>query len=353
MTLQDQRKSVPSVRTGFTLVELLVVIAIIGILVALLLPAVQAARESSRRVACKNNLKQMGLAALNYESANRTFPLGYANGPNQAGGNAIKNDRLCWYHFLLMYMEQQALADGFFEHLDTAPNASALNYVPGMITPISMTFCPSDPINPKFQSVAPTLPPVPAKWTNPGHQGVHGNYVACTGSIFFDRVDPAASDALKQRYAGMNATQVGLNQNGIFYWQTETAIRKITDGTTHTLLFGELIVAPDAECGSGNCNDLRGRYWNPAHYNTNFTTVYPPNTSVPDRLYYCNQQTSPPGAPCESTNTQGFLALRSYHPGGVNVCFADGSVDFLQDSIDYLAYRAMGSRDGAETDFAQ
>jgi len=115
-------RHVANVSKAFTLVELLVVIAIIGVLVALLLPAVQAARESARRSQCLNNLKQYGLGVLNFESTQNRFPLGTTNGLNEGGASALPDDRYCWFHDMLPYIEQAVLADGIREHLDTAPN---------------------------------------------------------------------------------------------------------------------------------------------------------------------------------------------------------------------------------------
>ena len=153
---------------GFTLVELLVVIAIIGVLVALLLPAVQAARESAWRSQCLNNLKQFGMGTLIFESTQKRFPLGTTNDLNWGGGNALPDDRYCWFHDMLPYIEQVALADGIREHLDTAENASVMNYVPALTTIIPAAMCPSDSVSPKFHTAAPSLPPLSGKPEDPG-----------------------------------------------------------------------------------------------------------------------------------------------------------------------------------------
>lgn len=339
---------------GFTLVELLVVIAIIGILVGLLLPAVQSAREAARRTSCLNNLKQCGIAAATYESAFGHFPLGTENDLNAGGPDAIPDDRVCWFHLLLEHLEQPELGDGLREHLDTASNASALNYYPGLTTAVPIVMCPSENIGPKFETQGPALPPLPGGVDDPG-QGFHGNYVGNAGSIYFDRWDPNSPPEIRSRYRGKNPTEVSRDLNGVFFPQSEIKHSRIIDGSSNTLLFGEIILAEDSGCGTLACNDLRGRYYNSAHGNVLFSTVHPLNTSLPDRLTFCNAVSSPPEAPCENggNGSQLQLAARSYHPGGANFCFADGSIRFLSDGINFLVYRAMGSRDGEEVEFGE
>ena len=331
-------------RHGFTLVELLVVIAIIGVLVALLLPAIQAAREAARRSQCTNNLKQFGLAAIEYESANGQFPVGAANDINIAGGAALPDDRLCWFHYCLPYLEQQTLASGVLKHVKTATNGSALNYLPGLKAVVSSAMCPSDTLGPKFRTVAPALPPLGGTPEDPG-QGFHGNYVACATSDYFNAVGPGSPANLIQRYSGKGPVDIARDLDGMFFSLSATTYEQITDGSSNTLMLSELILVED-----DTLNDLRGRYHNSAHGNIFFSTRNLPNTSVPDTLTFCGSNVAPPQAPCTFANNSGLLQLasRSYHTGGVNACLADGAVTFIVDQIDSLAYRAMGSRDGAE-----
>jgi prepilin-type N-terminal cleavage/methylation domain-containing protein/prepilin-type processing-associated H-X9-DG protein len=333
-------------RRAFTLVELLVVIAIIGLLVALLLPAVNAAREAARRAQCLNNLKQYGLAALNFEGTHKRFPIGTTNHLNQGGINALPDDRYCWFHDILPFIEEVALADGLREHLDTAPNASALNFVPGLSTVISSAMCPSDSQGPKLKTAAPSLPPLRGKPQDPGHQGFHGNYIGCAASGYFDKADREGPLHLAERYQGKSPRQVASDLDGIIFPKSEVRMSQITDGTSHTLLFSELILVEDV-----NENDIRGRYSNPIHGNVYFSTRRTPNSTEPDRHTWCGREQAPPQAPCIWTNNGSGLALatRSYHPGGVNACRADGSVDFIVESISPIVYRALGSRDGQET----
>lgn len=349
---------------AFTLVELLVVIAIIGILIALLLPAVQAAREAARRTQCRNNLKQWGLAAHNHASAKRRFPIGVANDLNVAGGTAVTyttgpsglqypvaGDRICWFHECWPYIEETALAEGLAQHLKSATNRSALNFLSGLKAIVPSAICPAEPLTPKFKTLAPALSPLTGTAQDPG-QGFHGNYVACATSGFLDRSDGTA--LLNARYQGLAnpdlALKISRKLDGVFFVQSQIRHKDITDGTSQTLMFSELILAEDTLSGTAR-NDLRGRYHNSAHGNVLFSTIYPPNSSLPDTFSFCNNVASPPKAPClERSTGQGMqLTARSYHAGGVNACNVDGSVTFVSDNIDRLVYKAMGSRDGGET----
>src|SRR5687767_11310458 len=169
---------------GFTLVELLVVIAIIGVLVALLLPAVQAAREAARRSQCANNLKQISLAALSFESAKKHFPHGTYNWIDRYAATPpgpLEQDRRCWMHDLWPYIEQTTLYSRFDAHM-RKPGNSALGF-PGSATVVSSAICPADSLSPKLHSFWGGLDGQPT-------QGFSGNYVACAGSQYFNKPLP-------------------------------------------------------------------------------------------------------------------------------------------------------------------
>ena len=327
----------PSVRRpatfGFTLVELLVVIAIIGILIALLLPAVQAAREAARRMQCSNNQKQVALAFHNFHSAFGHFP----HGQNKPLAIILNSeiDKHGWFPLILPYVEQNALHEEFQKVLrgeGTAADGSA-----GTESRVWWTYqrwnsvaafaCPSDGASPKV---------ITSGWSeSPGgqpenSQGFSGNYVGLAGSTVFN----PSSDAN------------GENLNGIFYAHSKTRIADIRDGSSNTLLVGELVLVEEP-AGTMWVIDHRGRYWNIHQGNTLFSTLHPPNTTVGDRSTWCIDK--PPHAPCQSNGTDNvFQALRSYHTGGVNVALADGSVQFLSENIDLTTYQALGSRNGGE-----
>lgn len=294
-------------RAAFTLIELLVVIAIIGILIGLLLPAVQKVREAANRVRCGNNLKQIGVAMHNYHSAMNTFPPGTVDGP--FGGDVGQRDRSVWLHFLLPYVEQQGIYNQTQDWLTSGAGSLMCWDCPTRFDVVPVFWCHSDPNSPKTQTV-PSDP-----------QGFHVNYAACAGSTALN-----AGGAL------------GDNLNGTFYWKSANGVQAIADGTSNTLMAAEIIVSPDV-----NGHDVRGRMFNPARQgSTLFTTQHTPNNlATPDRLQYCQNI---PQAPCTGTISEINMTARSYHAGGVNTVFCDGSVRFLSNSIDPTTYAGLGTR---------
>ena len=308
-------------KSGFTLVELLVVIAIIGILIALLLPAVQAAREAARRAQCTNHLKQVGLALHNHHDTYKHFPHGTYNYLDSTFRTPPPydnmQDRRCWMHDTLPFLEQVPLFQRFQEYMKT--NASALGF-PELDTVIPTLMCPSDPIGPKLHTY----------WGGIGTptQGFSGNMVVCAGSGFFND--------------DQNSDESSANLDGLFFAVSKVRIGDITDGTSNTAMASELILSPDTDS-----HDIRGRYHNPAHGGVLFSTMYPPNNMIPDHFNWCADNPVK-RAPCAYDGTEMYVSVRSYHPGGVNLGLADGSVRFVADSVDQEVFRALGSRDGEE-----
>jgi len=304
-----------SVRPAFTLIELLVVIAIIAVLIGLLLPAVQKVREAAARMSCSNNLYQLGLALHNYHDANTMFPPGQPQGYYysywSSDPTVRDRDRSCWIGFLLSYLEQTALAAQYQDYLRTLPNYTC--YAPFANTVVPTLLCPADSNSPKIANV-------------PGNaQGVHSNYVTCHGSGY---ATPGGSN--------------GTNLDGIFYGRSKTRLTDISDGTSNTLMASELLQSPDT-----NNHDVRGRIWNSINAGTEFSTRYPPNSTVGDNtMGYCIPI---PGAPCGPQSVaNAFVLARSRHAGGVNACLADGSVRFVSNNITPSTWQAMGSRAGGE-----
>jgi prepilin-type N-terminal cleavage/methylation domain-containing protein/prepilin-type processing-associated H-X9-DG protein len=296
-------------RAAFTLVELLVVIAIIGVLVALLLPAVQAAREAARRSSCSNNLKQLGIALHNYHDTVMKFPFGY-----QEAGGLYK--RACWMQGLLPFMEQAPMYDKY-----AATKVQWIMDVPAAIkdNPVKVLLCPSDPS-------ASSAPMGANGGLRPDGYGAAGNYVGCTGNNYM----------------------LGYGQlNGLFYYESANTFGSVIDGSSNSLAFGEVIIRGKSGSGWGD----GGSYWGGARWGGyGFTTLEAPNTTIADQVYQC-KSTTWKQAPCtsiSSTDTQ-RNSLRSHHPGGAQVAFTDGSVRMITNTIDIVTYRALGTINGGET----
>lgn len=343
-------------RRAFTLVELLVVIAIIGILVALLLPAVQAAREAARRSQCTNNTKQIALAILNYEHQKKVLPRGTYNyldstgngtapphgsfngiGSGSANASNDKFDRRCWFHDILPFIEEQSLSDGFETYMNKrlpwGPYPSAMDFEQAP-TIVHSFICPSDPLSPK------------TKTFHPGNialtQGFSGNYVGCAGSFYQNKLRPNHPD-----YAayGSNPKLSGTKVDGLLLGGVNVKTATCTDGLSKTALVSELRLVEDVRA-----NDSRGRYYNPAHGGVLFTTLEPPNSARGDEVSWVSSLNDVSLAPIAEQGENGFyfLTARSYHPGGANVARADGSVELVSEDIDRNVYQALGSRNGGD-----
>lgn len=297
-------------RQAFTLVELLVVIAIIGILIALLLPAVQAAREAARRSQCTNNMKQIGLAMHNYHDTFKKLPPG-------AWG-------CCWGTWMMCiqpYMEQNTLYDDYHWEQKWGTPADTCRYSHSINRPVATTrlpghTCPSDLPNAPILSI--NNHNYSANYGNTGYaQQATLNGVTFGGAPF----GPVGNSSQLNRIVGMAA---------------------IIDGTSNTFLVGEVL--------QGQGQDLRGfQWWGDA---SSFTTYLPPNSPLPDRIYSSSYCRSDPklNLPCAvSTGTDPTMfALRSRHPGGVNVTLCDGSTRFISETIDLNNYRALSTCRGGE-----
>jgi prepilin-type N-terminal cleavage/methylation domain-containing protein/prepilin-type processing-associated H-X9-DG protein len=340
---------------GFTLVELLVVIAIIGILVALLLPAIQAAREAARRTQCTNNMKQVALGILNFENQRKELPRGTynyldstANGvappygtydgvtaPTNAGNE--KMDRRCWFHDMLPFVEELSLSDAFEDYMNKrlswGPYPSAMDF-PQAPTIVGAFVCPSDPVSPKTK----TFHPGSIALT----QGFSGNYVGCSGSYYMNKLKTDHPDY--ERYKN-NVRLSGTKADGLLLGGASVKLAKCTDGLSNTALISEIRLVEDVAA-----NDARGRYYNPAHGGVLFTTLEPPNSARGDEVSWVSNKNDVFLAPIAEQGEGGayFLTARSHHPGGANVARGDGSVELVSEDIDRLVYQALGSRDGGE-----
>lgn len=314
-------------KLAFTLVELLVVIAIIGVMVGLLLPAVQAARESARRMQCMNNLKQIGLAVHNYHDVYNRFPPG---GPGT--GVHPNNDgyRVSAWVRILPYLEQQALYDqvnltGPSRHVPDSllPDGERVRHkqLPAMI-------CPTDD-HPPFSPAAGD-----ERWAK-------GNYPASVGSQRSDGSCGSPNNVFAEFLPGGNATWGNVTDarriSGIInYYGAHIRIADVRGGTSNTLMAGEQV---------GGCTEVgqRTSWWHPNSSSAFGSTVIPINNFTTCDFARPHQITNPAcTAPSNWNFTYGF---RSKHPGGVNFVLVDGSTRFVSQSIEHATvYQALGSR---------
>jgi prepilin-type N-terminal cleavage/methylation domain-containing protein/prepilin-type processing-associated H-X9-DG protein len=351
-----------SFRRGFTLIELLVVIAIIAVLIALLLPAVQAAREAARRSQCTNNLKQIGLAIHNYHSPNDVFPMGNI-GTGGVGIGVVGWDGFSPHAEMLGYLEQSAIYNAINFSLSGSTPANST----GIVTKIKVFLCPSDPYAGSGGN---------SSWNIDNDNANTNSYSASTGTTYVP---------------GDNG-QGGSTSTGMFAYLRAYGIRDCTDGSSNTIAFAEhLVGAPQLTTyrgngvnGSGgtpqwggqsvdvysnipqvmsdlqgctttmqagtNIQNTRGYLW--ALGSTGFTlfnTIVPPNSKQypwGNCMFYGGGGAN--GWP-NAANGSNFANASSYHPGGANVLFADGSVKFIKDSISMNVYWGLGTRNGGET----
>jgi prepilin-type N-terminal cleavage/methylation domain-containing protein/prepilin-type processing-associated H-X9-DG protein len=308
---------------GFTLIELLVVIAIIGMLIALLLPAVQAAREAARRAQCTNNLKQIALAAHNYESANGCFPMGTPVKVATYGFGWIQAGDFDFGHSLFVAMLPQMEQAALYNAVNFSVNIELPENMTIQRAQISGLLCPSDPDATQIDT--------PTMWASyNGFQVAHGNYSGCTGTWAHWTFNPSSTPSL--------ATLVA-QDNGIFYVNSRTRIADVTDGTSNTILLGERIVF---ERWRADTNWWFSGWLGASLFDT-LTALNPQRLVSMASLPPVN----PNGWPGVEDNAF-WNSASSRHPGGANFAMADGSVRFLKETIQSWPVDSFGNPTGVK-----
>jgi prepilin-type N-terminal cleavage/methylation domain-containing protein/prepilin-type processing-associated H-X9-DG protein len=352
-------------RRGFTLIELLVVIAIIAILIALLLPAVQAAREAARRTQCVNNLKQIGLALHNYHQVHNVFAMGCSSAMWDAVGDYNVKQNFSTHALILPFLEQTQVYNALNFNWGSEDSTTVLCYLinqTGTNAQINAFVCPSDP-----------------RAGQPDHNNTTNtnNYYASVGTTM-----TWGLMGNQAPYGNLNVLSINMPSTGLFTWQASYGIQHCIDGTSNTIAFSEAAVGWQSEtplqrliglqnvqipytsmildasadptttlsviqlCAaayqSGNANfvDLqRGENWSHGSMAMGmFNTVVTPN-AYNDTWTHCGRNAS----------SRAVLSnADSYHSGGVNTLFGDGSVKFIKDSISQKTWWALGTRMNGE-----
>ncbi len=283
-----------STSRGFTLIELLAVIAVIAVLIGLLLPAVQQARESARRSQCQNHLKQIGLAVQNYHDTNNCLPMGSSN-PSSVGSWGMMLA-------LLPQLEKKAL----FETANTRNQnccaeilaRQAMNQLNPADKPVTLFFCPTDP---NGNILLTSGPPTPTYTCGKLYAYT---YLGVSGSV----------------HSGCGSTA---NGEGLFFSRSNIRISQIYDGLSSTLAIGERGIPSDLAWGWSICGGLECEHYLSTQIGLSVAKSLPAGTGVETHF-------------------------SSYHPGGASFLLADGHVKFLNNNINYNTYRSLSTRRNKE-----
>lgn len=321
--------------TGYTLVELIVVMAIIGALAAVLLPAVQSTREVARRTQCWNNLRQIGLAVMNYEAVHGRLPRGdWRQRTDRTGIDSLGT----WVTLTLPYLEEAALHDEIDFTTPFYEQAAGSSSRPPHWVSFDTHLCPS---NERVGLI---------EW-NDFHYGARGNYAANAGwagpdsGLWMNDIDwrqlgnsgwGHPNNPTGVSFAKPNGRKIhsALSGFGPMLINKGIALREAIDGTSHTVMVSEIRNVPG--------NDIRGSL----HFGGGVMYLHSevPNSTIQDLTRLC---VNLPEAPCASTERtwRGYhkLSARSSHPGGVNVLLLDSSVRFVAENIDWSTWKAAAT----------
>ena len=284
---------------GFTLIELLVVIAVIGILVSLLLPAVQAAREAARRTSCFNNLKQVGLALQNYHSSHKVLPPGWMGlDPRTGRPLAQGGPGWGWASFILPQLEQENLARGLIRY-SLAITDPANDEARGIFLPVYR--CATDSPDREFDLLRED------STTTVLTRLASSNYVGVHGTLELERCEGLRPGIVCQ-------------SDGTFYHLSRTRLADIRDGLSNTAIVGE------------RSSELGNSTW--------LGFVQGGNEAMARIVGVADHGPNDPGGHLDD--------FSSYHPAGINFVFGDGSVRLIHRTVDLEVYRAMVTRSGRE-----
>jgi prepilin-type N-terminal cleavage/methylation domain-containing protein len=334
-------------RDAFTLIELLVVIAIIGILISLLVPAVQKVREAAARTQCTNNMKQIGLALHAYHDEKKMFPPGYIDGntdPTSTPDNDV-GPGWGWASFLLPYLEQR----GVYNQINFSVGVGIGVNVAVSQMPLPVFQCPSDPYQDAF-------PVYDSSFSNPIATVAHGNYVGCNGwEECFNGAGgspPPGSGA-----DGLSGT-FGKAGAGLFYRNSKNRVASVTDGMSNTIFVGERCATHAPATWTGAVTGGRVPAWMStipwtAPYTPPSQALAGPNGSAYDNADFDEalvlghgNATHLPSADNPFYDPDTFYSM---HPGpGANFLFGDGSIHFLTAGINPQVYQYLCTIAGGE-----
>jgi prepilin-type N-terminal cleavage/methylation domain-containing protein/prepilin-type processing-associated H-X9-DG protein len=354
-------------RRGFTLIELLVVIAIIAVLIALLLPAVQAAREAARRAQCTNNLKQIGLAAQNYVSANNVFPPQTSWPSSDTGGWGYN-----WYYAVMPQLEQTAVANS----LNFSLSPWSYGQTTAGIIKVASLLCPSESANLQLSAIYPpsggTYYYAVSNYV--GNYGGPAAYAPYTGTIIPEA--DLESAALKLNSVGIQSITDGTSNTGLFsehllsgyVWGTTASVYPGNGPAALRAIFQGTYTAQPSSVTPANMNSQNPALLfvqgcqsipsttaaiYPATLGVMMLPGYPMHTGLTSYMHWTAPNTPSCNNPADPSwlsyvGPYGSVSATSLHPGGVNVCFADGSVHFIKNSIGLQAWWGLGTRSGGE-----